>query len=352
MRFLSMHCMFIVFLISFCTASFAQSAATAPTTLSKAKISAKGLVFDKIKVDFGKLNSNAGVRYATYTGTNKTKEIIRIVSIDKSCGCMARKIEKKVIKPGESTSIQMMLDPYNKSNGRTTQSLTIKTDEKLSMPYYKLEITADIKAVRMSGFRANNLIRGQKIWISSQVDAVSPSLATAVIDLSTSLIKIHRTKIKGNALFLEVSTTPNTPRLVSANVYVRDPTSKNVLISVPLFINVKDNYEFNTPSLFLGSMNAGNKVEKTVSIKANIGKVPPIKEITFDKSKPEQVTAEIISKPNASPIIRLTLHPDKMDAKIFRDIMKVKFNDKNQPEANLILFGRVKKEAKVLKHGG
>jgi Protein of unknown function (DUF1573) len=354
MRLLLLCCTVGAFFIVCCPASFAQHEYIyIPTAIpEKPKAPAKGLVFDKTKVDFGKLKSNLGVQYATFTGVNKTKKVIRIIGVDKSCGCTAGKILNRAIQPGASTTIQLMLDPKAKGNGRTTQSLTLRTDESISMPYYKLIITADIKVVQMPSFRVSNLIRGQKRWIHSQINAVSPSLATAVIDLPSPLIKVHQTRVDGSTLSLEISTVPKVPRVVTAKVYVRDPTSHHALASIPLFINVRNNYEFNTPSLFLGSMNAGEKVEKAVYMKANKGKVPPIKGITFDNAKPEQATAEVISEPGAPPIIRLTFHPDTMDVKIYRDVLKVKLKNEMQPEATLVLFGRVKKSPIPQKHGG
>jgi Protein of unknown function (DUF1573) len=328
-------------LFMFCSVSFSQS--IVPTNKNKSP-SKMGLSFDQKRVDFGKLKSTSGIQYATFTGTNVSDRAIRILSTDKSCGCLLGKITNRALVPGATCVIQLMLDPKTKGNGRTTQTIALRTDEPIAMPYYKLRITADIKAERMPTFRANNLIRGERVWVHSMVNSVSPSLATAIIDLQSPLINVHDKRVEGATIFLQVSTVPKVPRVVTAKVYVRDPTSRKQLASIPLFINVRNNYDFNTPSLFLAQMNAGEKIEKVVYMQAHHGKIPPIKEMVFDNSTEEQASAKLISEPGAPPIIKLVFHPEKMRVKIYRDTLRVKLKDKMQPEVTLVIFGRVRQQ--------
>lgn len=70
---------------------------------------APAIVFDNEQYDFGKIKSGTKIKYA-YTFTNKGKSDLIIRRTKATCGCTATEPLKSVLKPGESSQINIVFD--------------------------------------------------------------------------------------------------------------------------------------------------------------------------------------------------------------------------------------------------
>ncbi len=80
----------------------------------KALKRAPSIIFDTTEYDFGKIQPGDTVR-VKFHFQNAGKEDLIIRQVRSSCGCTATEPEKKTIKPGEKSNIQLIFD----SSGRT-----------------------------------------------------------------------------------------------------------------------------------------------------------------------------------------------------------------------------------------
>jgi hypothetical protein len=97
--------------------------------------------FDKTTHSFGTIKQNARVS-TTFKISNEGKSTLHIRKTKASCGCTATRPKKKVLAPGESTTIDVTYSSGT-SKGRIHKSVTVITnDPKKSKTV--LSITADI----------------------------------------------------------------------------------------------------------------------------------------------------------------------------------------------------------------
>ncbi|EAY24422.1 conserved hypothetical protein [Microscilla marina ATCC 23134] len=113
----------------------------------KEKFSKKALLtppaakFDKTTHSFGTMKQNARAS-ATFKISNEGKSTLYIRKTKASCGCTATKPKKKVLAPGESTTIGVTYSSGT-SKGRINKSVTVITNDP-KKPKTVLSITADV----------------------------------------------------------------------------------------------------------------------------------------------------------------------------------------------------------------
>lgn len=94
-----------------------------------------------IKHNFGTIKAGTSVIHDfAFTNTGKTDLIIRKTTA--SCGCTATHPEKSILKPGESSSIQVKYDSTGK-NGKEQKTVTVITNDPDQQTLY-LTIEADV----------------------------------------------------------------------------------------------------------------------------------------------------------------------------------------------------------------
>jgi hypothetical protein len=93
---------------------------------------------DKTTFNFGTINQKSKVNHEyRVTNSGKTDLIIRKVSA--SCGCTVVKPEQNVIKPGESTTLQVSFNPEGKSGDQNYAITVISNDPKNYKKILRLE---------------------------------------------------------------------------------------------------------------------------------------------------------------------------------------------------------------------
>jgi len=76
--------------------------------------------------DFGKVRQSEIVKH-DFMFQNNTPKTLKITAINTSCGCTASQADKKALKPGESTIINVTFDSKGYS-GKVRQLVYVNTD--------------------------------------------------------------------------------------------------------------------------------------------------------------------------------------------------------------------------------
>jgi hypothetical protein len=97
--------------------------------------------FDKLVYDYGEINEGDKASTA-YVLTNVGKADLIIRKSKASCGCTASQPEKMLLKPGESTKINVTFDSTGKP-GEQQKDVTVVTNDPVN-PVYKLKIKGKV----------------------------------------------------------------------------------------------------------------------------------------------------------------------------------------------------------------
>jgi len=92
--------------------------------------------------DFGKVRVSEGVVKHVFPLTNDSVENLNVNGTHASCGCTLSEIDRKVILPKETASLEVKFNPKGYS-GKITQYVYVNTDSK-NMPIYRFIIKADV----------------------------------------------------------------------------------------------------------------------------------------------------------------------------------------------------------------
>ena len=92
--------------------------------------------------DFGKVQDSGGIVKHVFLLQNDSSVDLNVNGTNASCGCTVVEIDKKVILPRETASLQVKFDPKGYS-GKITQYVYVDTDNK-NTPIYKFTIKADV----------------------------------------------------------------------------------------------------------------------------------------------------------------------------------------------------------------
>ncbi len=76
--------------------------------------------------DFGKVNQGEILKHG-FTFKNETKDVLNITSVNTSCGCTASQADKKSLKPGETTTINVSFNSKGYL-GQVKQFVYVNTD--------------------------------------------------------------------------------------------------------------------------------------------------------------------------------------------------------------------------------
>lgn len=107
----------------------------------KEKESGPRIAFDKTDHDFGDITEGDVVK-TTFKFTNTGKSELKILKTKASCGCTATEPEKKVLQPGETSSIKVTFNSAHKS-GPQHKSINIVTNDPAN-PMTRLGIKSQV----------------------------------------------------------------------------------------------------------------------------------------------------------------------------------------------------------------
>lgn len=91
--------------------------------------------------DFGKVKQGEVLKH-DFLFKNETKDLLKIISINTSCGCTASRSDKESLKPDESTAINVTFNS-EKYSGEVKQFIYVHTDNADS-PVVKFIIKAEV----------------------------------------------------------------------------------------------------------------------------------------------------------------------------------------------------------------
>ena len=91
--------------------------------------------------DFGLVNKGAVLEH-NFVFKNETGKVLNIKDTRTSCGCTGSKVEKKVLRPGETTAVEVQFNSKGYS-GEIKQYVYLETDN-LDNPVIKFIIKATV----------------------------------------------------------------------------------------------------------------------------------------------------------------------------------------------------------------
>ena len=129
-----------LFLLSFFIFQFA--CAEAPIVPSdKAGYYAPNNITDPNEWDFGKVQQGQVLKH-DFLLKNETRDVLKIISINTSCGCTASQSDKESLKPNESTAINVTFNSKGYA-GEVKQFIYVNTDNAY-FPVVKFIIKAEV----------------------------------------------------------------------------------------------------------------------------------------------------------------------------------------------------------------
>jgi uncharacterized cupredoxin-like copper-binding protein len=96
-------------------------------SLSFAQLLSPKISFQQIEYDFGTVEQGTIVKHS-FIITNNGGDILEIKDVSASCGCTAADPEKKELKPGESTNINLQFNTNGRS-GSQRKSVFVETND-------------------------------------------------------------------------------------------------------------------------------------------------------------------------------------------------------------------------------
>ncbi|MDD5108108.1 MAG: DUF1573 domain-containing protein [Candidatus Omnitrophica bacterium] len=129
-----------LFLISFFIfqIAYAQAPIGQP---EKVEPSVENSVANSNEWDFGKVKSGKVLKH-DFLFKNETKNVLKILSINTSCGCTASQADKKILAPNESTTVNVIFKSEGYS-GAVKQSVYVNTDN-TDLPIIKFTVKAEV----------------------------------------------------------------------------------------------------------------------------------------------------------------------------------------------------------------
>ncbi|MDO8488604.1 MAG: DUF1573 domain-containing protein, partial [Candidatus Omnitrophota bacterium] len=91
--------------------------------------------------DFGKVKRGSILKH-DFLLKNETKDVLKILSINTSCGCTASQADKKILEPDETTAINVTFKSEGYS-GEVKQSVYVNTDN-VDLPIIKFTVKAEV----------------------------------------------------------------------------------------------------------------------------------------------------------------------------------------------------------------
>jgi len=91
--------------------------------------------------DFGQVKAGDVARYS-FVIKNKSSKVLNIRNVATSCGCAVSEVKNKILKPGESTFVDVKFNSYGYS-GAVQQFVYVSTDS-LDEPLIRFIIKANV----------------------------------------------------------------------------------------------------------------------------------------------------------------------------------------------------------------
>src|SRR6185295_15540819 len=88
---------------------------------------AEPILFNEKSYDFGEITEDAGNVVHDFMFTNNTGRVIKILSVQASCGCTTPGWTKEPVSPGGTAFVKASFDPKGRP-GYFNKSLTVTTD--------------------------------------------------------------------------------------------------------------------------------------------------------------------------------------------------------------------------------
>jgi hypothetical protein len=98
-------------------------------------------IIDPYSWDFGQVKEGEALKHA-FALKNESRETLTIKDVSSSCGCTVPKMEKKILLPGQSATLEVRFNTKGYS-GNTQQYVYVHTDS-LDKPIIRFIIKAEV----------------------------------------------------------------------------------------------------------------------------------------------------------------------------------------------------------------
>jgi cytochrome c5 len=119
------------------------------------------LSFDIDHFDFGKVDEGVEVKH-TFTVKNSGGRVLTIYDVYTTCGCTIPKLTKKILKPGESTSLQIVIDTAMKQNAVTKKVFVSSNDPQHRVSVLSLALDVRDPHIGMSNETAAKIFTNER----------------------------------------------------------------------------------------------------------------------------------------------------------------------------------------------
>jgi len=102
---------------------------------------AEAELIDPYSWDFGRAKEGEALKHA-FALKNESRETLTIKDVSSSCGCTVSKVEKKILLPGQSATLEVRFNTKGYS-GNTQQYVYVHTDS-LDKPIIRFIIKAEV----------------------------------------------------------------------------------------------------------------------------------------------------------------------------------------------------------------
>ena len=189
-------------------------------------------------VQLGEVRGGAPVK-ASFALYNAGQETIEIVEVNRGCGCLAPRLEKRLLEPGEKTNLFLDFRAFGQPNGPHTWNATVRYKAGQSLRDAPLAVRATVKnevtvQPHVLALFVENALRHEV----TLTDVRQPPLAVTLVETTSRVIKVQ-TKTEGGGvtkIILEASGAGIEPGRYDEmlNIYTTDPLYGHLQVPVTL----------------------------------------------------------------------------------------------------------------------
>ena len=278
--------------------------------------------------DFGVVSEGARVSHS-FELVNRGEADLRIDRVVPGCGCTVVKTPPKAIAPGNSTALEVEFDTSGFS-GEKVKSVRVHTnDPKNSVILLTLKgvINTDVLA-KPSRVYFGDISKGQRVKRTVNIE-VAPDSNTQVLQVKSfsPLIELETSDLDSSTKQVTVFIDPE-DRLgpIRTRVVVYLSGKKRRSINIPIFANVVEPVTAKPEAVSFDIITGKEDLTKIVSLESASGYHYTS---SYQASSPHPaLTADIAKLDNGSPLVRIILNPNKVEADL-NSFVEVVPSDKN-----------------------
>jgi len=229
-------------------------------------------MFEELVRDFGVVPRGPTLTHS-FKLTNNTQQTAQVTSVRVSCGCVSATVMSGTLQPGQSTVVLAQMD-----SRRFTGAKTVTIYVQFSQPEFqevRLTVSAygrDDIAVQPENIAFGAVARGSAPSKTASIAFTGQSMRLVSVSAESNYVQLAAREVTGNAGEYRYEVTaklrPDTPvGKWYTDVWLNTSNPASPRIRVPLSVDVEPALNLSPGSLALGTLKAGEKVERRVIVR-------------------------------------------------------------------------------------